>query len=95
MRPEEATAGSLRTLTIEYEQATLAQLDHESVTVGADCGTDAAGATVNEALPGRLTNLSVSEPESQLTLQFDGSASIGVRDELVVQYTGAELSADT
>ncbi|RNJ27100.1 hypothetical protein [Halosegnis longus] len=68
MRLEEAIAGPLRTLTIEYEQAMLAQLNPKFVTVSADCGTDAPGATVDATLPGRLTNLSVSESESQLTL---------------------------
>jgi hypothetical protein len=42
-----------------------------------------------------LATLSVSESESQLTLQVNGSASVGVRDELVVVYSDVALSENT
>jgi len=95
VRPGEATAGSLRTLTIEYEQATLSQLDRASVTVGVDRGADAAGTTINEPLTARWPPSRSSESESQLTLQVNGSASVGVRDELVVVYSDVALSENT
>ncbi|WP_199710218.1 hypothetical protein [Halosegnis longus] len=95
MRPGQATAGSLQVLTVKYEQATLDGLDRASVTVGVDRGADATGPTVDEPLTAQLTAVSVSESESQLTLQFDDAVSVGVRDELVVAYRGVELSEDT